>query len=316
VLNKTKNIGLKSLCEAAEIQMGKIGGYEVGYMIAPRLNAAGRVSIPIKGLELLISEDPNESNAIAQTLNKLNVQRQKLMDEATKDAISQIENEKMYQKNILILKNENWNEGVVGLVAGRIAQKYFRPTIILTQKGKKLKGSARSIPGVDITAALSGAGELLLSYGGHNQAAGLSLREADFSKFCKIMVSLANKIPEKLFSKKLRIDCLISIEKINKSFADKLDKMEPFGNGNPRPIFAFEDVEILQARTMGKDNNHYRLTVGRESRSSECIAFNADKDGWAFKRGQKIDVAFSVKASQWQGVEKIDLIIEDVKEKR
>ncbi|OQA53119.1 MAG: Single-stranded-DNA-specific exonuclease RecJ [candidate division WS2 bacterium ADurb.Bin280] len=308
VLNKTKNMGLSKLMEIANIN--KAGAYEVGYMIAPRLNAAGRISLPQKSFDLLINEDVKKIESDARELDQLNLQRQDLLKNGQRDVIEKIK-KRGIDKGPFIVIETKFPEGVIGLIAGKITQYFYKPSIVLSVRDGLYKGSARSIPGVNITQLLKDCEHLLESFGGHEQAAGISIKKENLTKFKKQILKLSEKFDEKIFLKKLYIDALIDIDKINISLARNIEKLEPFGQGNYKPIFAVEKASVRDIRYLGKSKDHLSFDLG----GNKAIAFCFEEKCWKLEKVKLYDIAFSIEIDRWGGREKVKLIVEDVKER-
>ncbi|MDH4358822.1 MAG: single-stranded-DNA-specific exonuclease RecJ [Candidatus Berkelbacteria bacterium] len=313
VINKTRNLGLKSLIGEADLKGREIGTYEIGYMIAPRINAAGRISEPIKGFNLLVEQDPEEAKLIAKELNILNSERQNILKKTTEEALKIVEQGKLYKNKVVVVKKADWNDGVVGLVAGKITERYWRPAIVLSQTDDMLRGSARSIPSVNISKLLESSSKHLLSYGGHTQAAGLSLEAKNFEKFGKAILKEAEKIEDKLFEKELIIDALVKVGQLSLGLAKEQETLEPFGQGNPQPVFTLQNIELKDVRKMGRDGNHLRARVCQDGKDCHMVAFGVDKNEWDFKDNKKYDLTFRLKLDRWGGREKVDLILVDSK---
>ena len=310
VINKTRNKGLVALLEEAKIKT--VGAYEVGYMIAPRLNAAGRISMPRKSFDLLINTNDEKLKKEARELNDLNVKRQDLLGKAQKQAIANVQKNGLDKSNLIILKTD-YPEGIIGLVAGKITQYFYKPSIVLTQRDGYLKGSARSLKGIDITKLLAKSKDYLESYGGHEQAAGISLKESKFKAFSKNIIKDAAKFDASLFVKKLYIDALIKIPEVSLSFAEKIEKLEPFGQANPKPIFAFEKVRISNVRYLGKNKDHVSFQAEQSGKMIKAIAFCFEEKCWKLQSGEVYDLAFTINIDSWNGNRSVKIIIEDVK---
>lgn len=309
VLNKTKNLGLKMLVKQSDLK--KIGSYEVGYMIAPRLNATGRISHPKDSFELLITDDQQRAVELARKLEKINTDRQNLLDLSVKQAIEQAEKEP--SSDIFILKHKDWPEGIVGLIAGRVCEKFYRPSIVLSDKGEILKGSARSVKDIDLVKLLTTQEKLLKSFGGHKQAAGLTLENKNFDEFKKNISKEVKKYGPGNFKKTLTIDCLINLDDINLNLIKEIEKLEPFGIGNPRPVFSLKNVLIEQCNEVGKDKTHHRIKICNSKCSVFMISFNSEQNKIILSEGSRYDIAFSAKLGMFNNHEKVDLILEDAK---
>jgi len=314
VLNKTKNIGLKALYSVAGLNNKSIGVYDIGFVIAPRLNAAGRIAHPKDAFKLLISENTEEAKQLAEKLNHLNQIRQDKLANAIKEAELEVLKSKQDTANAIVLLGQ-WDEGIIGLVASKICEKYNRPAIILTKVDGFLKGSARSIKSINVTDLIGCAGEHLLSYGGHIQAAGLSLKADKYQTFIKIIKSEAKKFDKKLFVRNLQIDALLHADQLNLKLAEQIEKLQPFGMGNPRPNFAIENVTVRDIKTIGKDSNHLKVTLCSADTANQCLMFDYINKSWFIEAGDKIDVVFSLSINEWNNRRNLDLIVEDVKKK-
>jgi single-stranded-DNA-specific exonuclease len=312
VLNKTRNTGLKSLYKVSGLDNKNLGVYDIGFVIAPRLNAAGRVAHPKDAFRLLVSENKSDALEIAEKLNHLNSIRQEKLAKSIKEAETEVLKTKQESDNIIVISGE-WHEGIIGLIASRICEKYFRPTIVLTKLDGFLKGSARSIRSVNITDLIGCAKDNLLSFGGHVQAAGLSLRKNQYKHFLKIVKFEAAKIDKNQFIKNLYIDALISPKQLTLKLAEDIEKLQPFGVGNSRPVLALEKLIVANIKIIGKDSNHLKITVCQDGVSHQCLMFDYQNKNWLIKVGDKVDIAFNLSVNEWNNRKNLDLIAEDVK---
>jgi len=313
VLNKTRNWGLDELIKIAGLRKGEIGTYEIGFQIAPRINATGRVEDPVSSFKLLTETDREEIKILGEKLNHLNSQRQAILERCLKEAEQIIKQQNKDKDKIIIIKSDNFSEGVIGLVAGKVADKYYRPSIVFTKHDGFYKGSARSIPGVDITNVISLVKDEIITFGGHPGAAGLSVLEEKFNSFCRKIQRQGECIDKTLFSRKLDIDALIKSEQVDLKLAKTVNRLEPFGFKNKRPIFAIEELRVYAVKKIGKNMDHLKISLCKESIRHDCVAFSAVKNGWELSRDDLVDVAFSLNINRWNNREKIDLIIEDIK---
>jgi len=314
VINKTKNLGLRHLIERAGLSEKEIGTYELGYMIAPRLNAAGRLAKPVDSFLLLTTKKSDEAKQLSEKLNRYNEERQKQLSESMAEALLDTKKNKLYNNKIIVLRGD-WNEGIVGLIAGRVTQEYHLPSIVLTKVDGKLKGSARSISKIDITKLISKFGKYLLSFGGHKQAAGLSLQNKNYKLFKDALEKEAGKMKDDIFKSKLEIDALLRMDDINMRFVRDLQKLSPFGMGNPQIVLCLEGIEIDQMRLVGKDNNHLSLSLCDKDRFCKAILFDYNEKVFGLEEGGKYDFAFRATIDSWQGQEKISLNILDAKKR-
>ncbi|MFH1909892.1 MAG: single-stranded-DNA-specific exonuclease RecJ [bacterium] len=315
VLEKTKNKGLIELLKSAKIVDKKLTVYDLGFVIAPRLNAAGRIAHPRDSFELLVGENIQENKKIANKLNDLNNTRQELLLHSVEKAIEMIEKLRLGKKNIIVVKGD-FEEGIVGLIASRVCEKYYRPTIVLSTKGDKLKGSARSIDKINITNLIGECGEYLLSSGGHAMAAGLSLSKNNYENFKKKIEKISREFPKHYYERILKVDAMVRISDLRVESIEQLEKLAPFGMGNPRPIFAIEKCEITRIDTIGKNADHQKIYFKSNEIDSSCLIFNFEQKEININSADKVDIAFNASINSFNGRKSVDLIIEDVKKSR
>ncbi len=313
VLAKTKNIGLKNILEISSLGSKPLTTYDLGFAIAPRLNAAGRIAHPRDSYELLVTNDSNQAAALAKKLDKYNSLRQDMLSKSVDEAIKYVESHQLGSQNIIVITGD-WDEGIVGLIASKITDKYYRPSIVLSSSGEFLKGSARSIQGVNITDMLASSEEILISFGGHSQAAGLSLEKSQLKLFMKKIADASSKINKNLFARELVIDALIKHEDLTIKNIEKLEKLSPFGPGNTKPVLALEKVAISQIETIGRDHSHQKVYFDCGGREGCFLVFSFEKKNYGLKRGRKFDIAFTAGINEFRGSRKVDLFLEDAKE--
>jgi len=304
---KTKRIGIKHILKEAGIEGKKITPYEIGFIIAPRINAAGRLETALDALRLLCTKKEERAYYLAHHLGKINRQRQDVLEKSVAEAKKNLHS----LKKIIILKSNHWHEGIIGLIASKIADEFYRPTIVLTKTDSHYKGSARSIPQFHITNFLRSLKEYLIDVGGHNQAAGFTIDEKKINDFEKQAFKKADELlTEKNLEKKIIADLKIPISKINLNLIKKIELLAPFGIGNPQPIFYSEGI-ITNAKIFGKKNEHLKIFVSAKEKFSfdsqqlELIYFNHSSFFSSFSRGLKIKIAYTLEINRWGGNEKI-----------
>ncbi|TSC94984.1 MAG: single-stranded-DNA-specific exonuclease [Candidatus Berkelbacteria bacterium Athens1014_28] len=314
VLRKTKNIGLQKLYSQAKILAEKIDAYTVGFQIGPRINAPGRIDHATGSFEILITDDKKVAENLATHLDEQNQIRQDQMEKIFSEAVKEIEKNDLIKNKIIILFNKHWQKGVIGPVANRIVEKYMRPTILFTSEKSDLSGSARSISGFNIIEALENCKKYLTSFGGHTGAAGVHLKEKNFQKFSENIISFANKnISDELLLAKIMIDLVLDPKRISIGQFKNLEKLEPFGLGNPRPVFLTENLELISHRTVGKENKHLQLRFKYGKSWLKGVIFNHDLDLQLITIGNRYDVVYVPKVNFWNGAHYIDLQIIDIK---
>ena len=301
ILNSTTNTGLKSLIDETAIAPGNIGSYEIGHILGPRLNAMGRLEHAIDSLRLLCTKDPAKAKKLAKLLGETNLERQKMTQEAIGQARLLVDT----KQTIFCLASKKWSAGIIGLVAGRITDEYFRPTIAISIGEEVSKGSARSINGINIVEVIRRHSDILIDVGGHPGAAGFSILSEHIEIFKKRLESHIIDLPEK--ERVLEIDAEISGNQLNKSLVSDLQKFEPFGFGNPRPVFATKGLQISDIRTVGQ-GKHLKFRVA----DTDAIAFGMGELVSMLTSGQVVDIAYNPAVDKWDGREKLQLKIKDI----
>ncbi len=309
-LQNTSNLGLKKLAKEANLDLEKINTYHLGFVLGPRLNASGRLDLGMHALKLLCVKEEEKAVELARKLDALNKERQKLTFEMYEEAQNSLNDD-----NILIAKDENWNEGVIGLVASKLQEKYNRPVIVFTKSGDEFKGSARSIKGVNITEIIEKFSHHLTNFGGHEQAAGLSLQEDSFDAFVNDIISYANEnISEDMFEKVLDIDLVLDSTFLTHEFVEQISRLEPFGYGNKKPIFMLENIVVVDKKVMGNEKNHIKITFkGNSTGVDEAVLFNCSDDVEKIKEDDTLDLVGSVGINEWNGESKIQFEVKEWK---
>lgn len=312
VLQKTRRLGLKELFKVAAIDPLTISTYTVGFGIGPRLNAAGRMAKASLAYDLLVSKDEVKAINLAAELNRLNTDRQAELINVTDQAIAQIEANNLAENKIIIVADQDWSDGIVGLVAGRLMEKFHRPTIVLGGLGSdQWKGSARSFGGFHLVEALKKCEKLLIKYGGHAKAAGLTLKKENLSLlFDQLSTQADQLLTAEDLELTLKIEAIIGVDDLNLAIISQFEQFEPFGLGNPRPILMLPSVTVLEMRTIGSLKNHLKFTVlVTDKLKLEAIAFNQANHAGEIVIGQKIDLAGMIDRHTWQGSESVQFKI-------
>lgn len=311
-LNKTDRVGLLALIKEAGLTLGQIDAYGVGFGIAPRLNAMGRLSEAMESLRLLCTKDELRAQDLADLLGKTNLERQKIVDEVVVHTRARAE--EFTEKRIIILAHETYHEGVIGLAAAKLVEEYYRPAIVFSIKDQIAKASARSIPGFNIIETVRKTGDLMISGGGHEMAAGFVVAANRLEEFSRKIEEIAVKeLTDDLLVRKMRVDLELPFVKINWDLAEKLSDFAPTGLGNPTPNFAAYGVEILSAKSVGREGKHLKLKLRQKEKVFDGIAF-----GWAALQkdlvvGKMIDLVYSVEVNVWNGSKSLELKIKDLK---
>ena len=317
-IKDTKKVGLRALLKIAGLSGKTITPYEIGFMLGPRINASGRISEAGKAVELLITEDEKRAEEIVKELDLENQKRQKIEEEILIKASDQVERMDLDKKRFLVLADETWHEGVVGIVASRIAEKFYRPTILIALKEDRGKGSGRSIPGFHLYQALKNCETHLLGFGGHKYAAGLTISRENINRFSDFIDEYTkNNTTEELFQKKVFIDAQTSLYDFDDEFLKTLAKFEPFGPENPEPVFVTTGLEVVgYPKIVGKDKEHLRFKVREnKDRVLDVIAFGKSEAILKLVKGQEdhLDIVYYLDENSFAGKTKMQLKIKDMR---
>jgi single-stranded-DNA-specific exonuclease len=318
-------LGLHALCEVSGLAEGaELRASDIGYRLAPRLNAAGRLGEAMLAVELLTTKSREHALELARRLDHLNKKRQKLERETVEKARDLINRERRENDPALILASRNWHPGIVGIVAGRLAEQYGRPTLMVTLpkpgagkdsgRGRLAVGSGRSIPGFALHKALKACGDLLVSHGGHAQAAGFSLHPENLEAFRKCFCARVTcSYPDGMPAPKLVLDAEVPLSALSLGLLDDLDQLEPHGAGNRRPLFLASGLRVQgEPRKVGQGERHLSFQVRQGSVTLKAIAWNmADRAEELMSRGGVCCLAFTPRRNGWQGKVTLDLEVSD-----
>lgn len=314
LIRNNSSEGIKELITDSSIDPKEITAGRIGYSIAPKINASGRIGDPTKSVELLVGDDLNRKILIAKELHEYNKERQDIEKEILSQALNQIETLGLDKDDIIVVAGDNWNSGVVGIVASRISEKYYKPSIVLSIDGENAKGSARSVGNFSIFDALNSCKDILMKFGGHSAAAGLTLSKEDISSlrerlniYSKEYMSPEDRIET------VKVDLQLDIRDISHDLLKEIDLIKPYGMRNPRPVFTTVGLSIDRTRFVGKDESHLKLTVEKENRIFEGIGFNMPQFKSFIKKGDSIDIAYTLDTNSFMGVTSIQLGIKDLK---
>src|SRR5437764_344315 len=311
-------IGLRSLLDASGLTGKTIDSYHVGFILAPRVNAAGRMSTPDIATRLLLATDEmagEEARGLAQQLNEENLKRQTEEADLVAQAKKAIETDPAIgAHNVLVVGGDGWHRGVIGIAASKLVDTYHKPAIVLSVDGDIAHGSCRSIPAFDMLDALERCADLFLRFGGHKQAAGLTMDAARVPEFRARINAHANEVlePDQL-RPRLRIDGALNLRHITPDFVDGLNDIAPFGCGNPRPVFHAMPVEIVDGPRPLKDR-HLKMTFRQDGRSFRAIAWRAaERAAFLTENRAGVNLAFSLEQNEYQGETYLELSVADFK---
>lgn len=307
-LKKTKRPGLLEIYKLAGINKEQIGTYQIGHIIAPRLNATGRIYHAMDSLRLLCSSDKKFASQMAQKLELTNKKRQQMVIESVQHAKLSVISKDL--EGVIVVQSESYSEGVVGLISSRLVEEYYRPVFAISVGEKISKGSARSIAGINIIELLRSVSHLLEEVGGHPMAAGFSLKNENIDDFSNALKNKLEEIEEDIFTRSINIDMEISEKLITKSLFKKIQKLSPFGIGNYEPTFLTSGFEVKNKRFMGKDNSHLKITLEKNNKIFEAVGFGIAQD-FNHEIGERIDLVYKIDLNSWNGNEKLQLKIRD-----
>lgn len=314
-LRKTERLGLKALLERCGTHSESLNTASIAFSIAPRLNAAGRLGRAETGVRLLLSKEPSEAAEIAAELDEKNKERQITEQQIFDEAMEMIAGDPNFEKKkVIVLAKEGWHHGVIGIVASRICEKFYRPCILISHLNGIGKGSGRSIDGFNLFDALSACEDCLTQFGGHKIAAGLSINISDLERF----IEKINKYADEHLSKddmipKVRIDCAVSERSLTLKNAELLSKLEPFGTGNEKPVFSLSGAAIAYISAVGADKKHLRLGIQKNERQINCIGFYMGGLAKTLRTGDMIRLAFQMDINTYQNNRAVQLILKDIK---
>ncbi len=297
LINESPRTGILALREVSRLNGRDITAGRLAFTIIPRLNASGRVDKARDVISLLLAEEYEDAMARASHLDELNRKRQGIQEEIYQEALHLL-NEKGYDLSI-VLASEGWHEGIVGIVASRLAEEFYRPSFVFSIKEGIAKGSARSIPSFDLLSGISSCRNYLISFGGHRQAAGLRLRVEDLPVFERaINEHIGKTLTRTDLIPALTIDATVSLRDVNFSLVREIEQMEPFGCGNPSPLLGARKCEVLSARVVG--NGHLKLRLGHKASAIDSIGFNMGDQLEIVEENRFIDAVFTPTINNWE----------------
>lgn len=266
-MNETTNLGLRALLEETQILDKKLTVYHLGFVIGPCINASGRLESAKLSLQLFLSNSKEEAKRLAKQLKELNDDRKAMTNEGLEQAIALIEAEKRESDKVLVIYLPDCHESLAGIIAGRIKERFHRPTIVLTKAHEGVKGSARSIEEYNMFEELNKCKDLLTKFGGHPMAAGLSLEEENIDAL-RMKLNQVTTLTEEEMIPKVSIDMVLPLSKVNYGLIKEIGMLEPYGKGNVKPLFVLKDVHVIKAAIIGKNKNVLKMTVSEKDNSS------------------------------------------------
>lgn len=310
ILKNTQRIGLQELFKIAGIQENEVDEETVGFQIAPRLNALGRLDDPNPAIELLTGFDEEEARDIALMINQKNEERKEIVQKIYDEAKTMVN----LNKPVQVLAGEGWNPGVLGIVAGRLLEELHQPVIVLNIENDLAKGSARSIEAVDIFEALDPHRDLFVAFGGHAGAAGMTLEASKLEALSQVLVAYIEDNQVDLSTKnELFLDEELSLPDLTLETLKNFEKLAPFGMDNKKPVFYLKDFKVENARTMGAGNTHLKLKISQANVAFEVVAFGLGNLATEFSQTKNLELAVTLSVNKWNGQTSLQLMLVDAR---
>ncbi len=310
LVKQTNSPAVKALLKVAGYS--EINSNTVSFGIAPRINACGRMGHERDALNLFLTENIVEANKITEKLDSYNKQRQTIEKKIFEEAISKIEKDKIDEKKTIVLGSENWHHGVIGIVASKITELYFKPSILICFEGENGKGSGRSIPGFDLHDALCKSSDYLEKYGGHEMAVGLSLKKSQFENFKAKFEKIAEEAEIAEIMPVIKIDKEINLKDISLENIESLKLLEPFGESNKTPIFIYKNLKIDSIRALS-EGKHLKLTLKDNNTIINAIGFNMGKYSEEYLIGDKVDIIGVLETNTFNGIKNVQINMKDMR---
>ncbi|MBC7227823.1 MAG: single-stranded-DNA-specific exonuclease RecJ [Thermoflexales bacterium] len=310
-LNRTPRVGVEALIRQSGLRPGQVDTWHIGFALGPRLNAAGRIAYAHIACRLLTTESPQEAESLARELDALNQERQRLTKEMQERARAVVL-EREADRPLLFVADPEFPAGVVGLVASRLVDEFYRPAVVVEQGEEKSKGSARSIPEFHITRALDECADLLIHHGGHRVAAGFTVRTRHLDELKRRLLDIAaRELEGKELTPALQIDAEVPLREVSGALWKALQMLRPYGEGNPEPLLLSRNVRVEQHRPVG-DGSHLKLTLSDGRIRWDGIAFRQGE--WAGRLPERVDVVYYLRENEWNGEARLQLEIRDLRE--
>lgn len=310
LMRQTKKIGLQALIICSGYN--NVNSSTISFGLAPRLNACGRMGKADLALELLLTTDKDMAFKIALELNNINKERQEVEKRIIDETIEVVEKDKLYENGIIVVSKENWHHGVIGIVASKITETYHKPTILICLENGKGKASGRSIEGFDLHNALTKCEDLLEKFGGHEMAIGLSIDECNIESLKERLYKIAKESNVNEIQPVVKIDAEVTAGDITFRTIKELEILEPYGEGNPAPVFMYKNLKVDSTRVLS-NGKHLRLVLKDNNLRFDAIAFNMGEKRHSIDIGNKVDVVHSLEINQFNGMEKIQLNLKDIR---
>lgn len=316
-LNSNPSFGLRGIIDICGLNKKDITVNDITFKIGPRINASGRMMNGKEAVDLMLANDITQARVKAKNIDKYNENRRELDKKTTEEAIDFIEtNLDIVEEKIIILYNESWHKGIIGIVASRITERYYRPAVVLTKSGDMISGSARSVKGFDVLKAIEACKDILENFGGHTHAAGLTMKESNFEEFKQRFHSISSfEMEEAVMQPQLTIDAELSLNDITTDLVKELNAFQPFGPENENPIFITSNVlDAGGSKLVGKGFHHIKLELKEETITEpmQGIAFSADAHFKSIKNKEPFDICYTIEENRHGSVSFTQLMVKDI----
>lgn len=311
-INEGRRLGIRALADVAGLKLGQITSQDIGFGFGPRINAAGRLEHALTAYELLSTHDEEHAHQLAEKLQELNRRRQDLTREAQQRINAHIIASGANEQHLIFAQDDHIQAGIVGLVAGRLTEEYYRPTVVLERGEAESRASCRSIPEFHITHALDECADLLLRHGGHAMAAGFTVANANLEAlYHRLLDKATTALSGQALRPKLTVDAELRLRQLTVQLTEDLRLLEPTGHGNPPPLFLTRNLDVTEARTVGTDDAHLKLKLrGDNQPPIDAIGFGMGD--WLGRMPARVDVVYALEVNEWQGRRNLQLRLEDL----
>lgn len=317
-IKQTERPGLKALIDAAGLHREKVDSAAIGFMLGPRINAAGRLDDAVRAYNLLLAEDFATAQRLAQELNQANRQRQELTKQVQTAAQAHAEAAGLHQQRIVVIDGTDYPAGVVGLVAGKLVEQWARPVLLIERGEEVSRGSARSVRGFNIVEALTSCKDLFVRFGGHSMAAGFTIANELLPELnARLQTLAAEQLSDDLLVPTLEIDAEVKLEEVTWELYNELQQLEPFGQGNPQPVLMSRGITVKGAWATKNDGQHLKLRLAQNgSKAIDAFAFRLGHLADALNKYPQIDVAFTLDKNEWNNEVSLRLLVKDFRSVR
>ncbi len=313
LLSRSDRVGICALLEKAHMQSKELSSVNVAFTIVPRLNASGRIGASDRAVRLLLCEDPQEAEQLAEDICHDNDMRRQIEADVTVKALELIynETERMYER-IIVVEGKDWHHGVIGIVASRITEMFGKPSLVISYTGDQAKGSGRSVEGFSLFDAVCHCAPLLTKFGGHPMAAGLSLPTENIHAFRKRINEFAASLPMGMPPQTVHLDCKLKPEALSLDMPKQIAYLEPFGTDHPVPVFGLYGMELKEIIPIG-GGNHLRLRLEREHHTVQCLKFRTTVQTFPYQLGNMLDLAVTLETNIYRNIETLSVFVQDIK---